>query len=82
MKLTQEDAAQIETIMSSMDCQKGFRCYQSGFDNICPASQRGLEMYADCRDASNAPCEFRIPFGHGAFCKCPLRVFIANYLHK
>ena len=46
MKLTQEHTEQIEAIMSSMDCSKGFKCYESDFDNICRAAHRGLEMYA------------------------------------
>mgnify|MGYP001598516536 FL=1 len=82
MKLTQEYTEQIEEIMSSMDCPKGFQCYESYFDNICQAAHRGLEMYADCCDIGNTTCEFRIPFGYGAFCRCPLRVFIANHLKK
>ncbi len=82
MQLTQEQTEQIEEIMSSMDCPKGFQCYESGFANICRAAHRGLEMYADCCDVGNATCEFRVPFGYGAFCRCPLRVFIAKRMKK
>lgn len=82
MELTQEHKRQIEKIMSAMSCQKDFECYKSGFDNICKATHRGLDMYADCCDESKTICEFRVPFGYGAFCRCPLRVYIAKNFKK
>jgi hypothetical protein len=82
MELTQEHAKQIKEIISSMDCHKDFKCYKSGFDNICTATYCGLDTYADCCDPNKTTCEFRVPFGHGAFCRCPLRVYIAKYLKK
>lgn len=82
MELTQEDTKQIEEIISSMECRKDFKCYKSGFDNICKATHRGLDNYADCCDAGKATCEFRVPFGCGVFCRCPLRVYVAKHLKK
>jgi hypothetical protein len=43
---------------------------------------RGLDTYADCLDPSRQTCEFKVPFGHGTFCRCPLRVYIAKNLKK
>lgn len=82
MKLTQEYAEQIEGIISSMDCPKEFKCYKSNFENICRAADRGLDTLADCCDAGTTTCEFRVSFGRGAFCRCPLRVFVAKHLDK
>jgi hypothetical protein len=82
VELTQEHKTQIEEIMSSMDCEKDFECYKSGFDNICEAVHRGLDTYADCFDESRTTCKFKVPFGHGTFCKCPLRIYIAKNLKK
>jgi hypothetical protein len=82
VQLTEEHAEQIEDIMSSMDCQKDFKCYKSDFDNICIAADRGLDTLADCCDQGNTTCQFRVPFGQSAFCRCPLRVYIAKHLKK
>lgn len=78
MELNQENKSQIEKIVSSMDCPKDFKCYKSGFDNICEAVYHGLESYANCVDEKITICKFRILFGYGAFCKCPLRVYLAK----
>ena len=82
MELTQDNTRQIEEIISSMVCSKDFKCYKSGFDDICKATYRGLDEYADCRDPGKTICEFRVPFGRGVFCRCPLRVYVAKYLKK
>jgi hypothetical protein len=82
VELTQEHKTQIEEIMSSMDCERDFECYKSGLDNICEAAYRGLDVYADCFDESRTTCKFKVPFGRGTFCKCPLRVYIAKNLKK
>ncbi|UCD00056.1 MAG: hypothetical protein JSW66_09270 [Phycisphaerales bacterium] len=82
MELTKEHTEQIEGIMSSMDCQKDFKCYKSDFDSICRAVHRGLDTLADCCDHGNTACAFRVPFGRGAFCRCPLRIYIAKHFKK
>ena len=82
MKLTQEHTEQIKGIMASMDCSKEFKCYKSNFENICLATDRGLNSLAGCGDAGSTTCEFRVPFGDGAFCRCPLRVYVAKHLNK
>jgi len=82
VELTQEQKSKVEEIMSSVDCPKDCECYKSGFENICKAEDRGLDTYADCFDESRTTCKFRILFGCGAFCKCPLRVYIAKHLKK
>ena len=82
MELALDHERQIEEIMSSMDCPKDFECYKSGFDNICTAADRGLDTYADCFDEDGTTCRFKVPFGDGTFCKCPLRVYVAKNLKK
>jgi hypothetical protein len=82
VELTRENIEQIEEIVSSMDCPKDFKCYKCQFEDICKATYRGLEAYADCCDFGKTTCEFRVPFGNGVFCRCPLRVYVAKHLKK
>ena len=82
MELTEEKRRQIEEIMAAMECPKDFQCYKSGLEDICRAKDRGMEGYVDCLDKNRESCDFRVPFGGGAFCKCPLRVYLVKNLGK
>lgn len=77
-----EQKRRIEEIMAGMECELDFECYKSGFEKICKARDRGLPNYVDCLEESRTMCGFRVPFGSGAYCKCPLRVYIAKTLKK
>ena len=71
----------IEQIMADMNCSGDFECYKSGYANLCKAKNNGMGGYADClEDQIKCKCEFRVPFGSGTFCHCPLRVYIAKNL--
>ena len=80
MDLTDEQKKRIEEIMASMECSKDFKCYKSDFENICIAKDKGLEEYADCLEKAHEYCEYKLSFGSGILCKCPLRVYIAKNL--
>ena len=82
MNLTGMQKDEIEKIMSSMDCPCDFECYKSGFENMCKAEYNGLGDFANCLEKSGTTCIFRLPFGFGIFCSCPLRVYIARELGK
>jgi hypothetical protein len=68
----------IEEIMASMTCSKDFECQKEGFEHLRPAKDRGLKDYVDCLDEGGEPCEFKVPFGSGAFCRCPVRVYLVK----
>jgi hypothetical protein len=70
----------IEEIAPGMKCPKGFACAESGFEELCKAQDRGLESYLECLERNAWNCPFAVPFGHGHFCECPLRVYIAKTL--
>lgn len=73
----------IEQITADMNCPKDFECYKSGFDNLCKAKDNGIDGYAAClEDDINCNCGFRIRFGHGVLCHCPLRVYVAKNIEK
>ena len=81
MQDLEEHKEKIEQIMADMNCSGDFECYKSGFDTLCKAKKNTMVGYADClEDQIECKCEFRVPFGKGAFCHCPLRVYIAKNL--
>ena len=82
MVLTGRQKDEVQKIMASMDCPCGFECYKSGFQKMCRAEYHGLDDFANCLEGADTICKFRLPFGFGVFCTCPLRVYIANKLGK
>ena len=82
MDLTDRQKEEVEKIMASMDCPCNFKCYKSGFKNLCKAEYHGFGDFANCLEKSGTICKFRVPFGLGAFCSCPLRVYIARKLKE
>jgi len=75
---TKED---IEKIISGMECAKGFKCNQSGFNNLCHAKDIGIDSFVECLETETKGCQFSFPFGMSHLCKCPLRVYIANEMN-
>jgi hypothetical protein len=71
-----------EAIIGGMRCPKGYRCYVSGFDNLCRARDIGIESYLECLEKNPKSCAFSFPFGLIYLCQCPLRIFIAKNLKK
>ncbi len=80
--LRAEDCRRIEEIIGKMTCPKGFRCAESGFENLCKARDFGVESYLDCLDENRSLCRFALPFADIYLCQCPLRVFLAKKLRR
>ena len=72
----------IEEIMAGMTCPKAFRCAESGFEVLCRARDVGHEGYLECLEKRETMCTFALSFGHGRYCQCPLRVYLAKKLKK
>lgn len=81
-EMREEDRRLIEEIIGGMTCPKGFRCAESGFENLCQARDFGVESYLDCLDQSREHCRFALPFADIYLCQCPLRVFLAKKLRR
>lgn len=77
IEMEQKHKEAIEKIMTEMDCPKDFQCYKSGFAKLCKA-KRFLAGYADCLEENSQLCRFSVPSGDGLFCRCPLRVYVAE----
>ena len=78
--MKQNDNKYIEKIIGGMTCPKDFKCYKSGFENLCKAKDGGLKGYLDCLEETPQKCKFALAFGHGYFCRCPLRIYISKGL--
>ena len=77
-----EHKEKIEQIMAEMNCPKDFKCYKSDFEKLCKAKDNGLNGYADCLESDWDTCPFKLSFGYGKFCCCPLRVYFAQNVDK
>jgi hypothetical protein len=82
MEITTEQKTQIEEIVSGMECPKDFKCYKSGFENLCKTKIFQDGGAIECLDESSWLCEFCFGFGMGYFCQCPLRKYIAKHFYK
>jgi len=82
MVVTEEQKKTIEKIIGQLDCRKDFRCYKSGFEDLCKAKDIGLESHLQCLEEAPFKCPFSVHFGRSYFCNCPLRVYIAKTLEK
>jgi hypothetical protein len=77
-----EHVEQIEKIVASMTCSKGFECFKSGFENLCRANIVGNSQIIECAPENRQSCEYRFGFMDKSFCKCRLRYYIARNLNK
>jgi hypothetical protein len=73
---------EIENIIGKIKCPKSFKCYESGFDNICRAKDFGIESFLLCLENNPRDCKFSIPFKRSYLCHCPLRIYLSKKLKK
>ncbi len=67
MEVTQEHKTQIEEIISGMECTKDFKCYKSGFEDLCK-----IEIFRDgelveCLEKHLQLCKLGFHFGYGYY---------------
>lgn len=75
-----EPNPEIEKIISTMKCSKGFICYKSNFEQLCKVINPGEGKIIECSPLNQGPCAYRFSFMGKVFCKCPLRYYIAKNL--
>ena len=83
--MKEEDRKRIEEIINGMQCPKGFKCAENGFENLCRTKHFGGELFLQCLEETSPPCPFAGVYDQGfqmRFCQCPLRVYIAKHLGK
>ena len=77
MGIAKKGKAEIESIISEMDCPRGYSCYKSGFENLCHVRFLSGDKIIECLDAESDGCRYSEEIGFGTICKCPLRLYIA-----
>ena len=77
-----EHYREIERIMASMKCPKGFVCYRSGFRDLCKVTTVGEGKIIECSPENRGPCVYRFSFAGRVFCKCALRYYVARNLKR
>ena len=82
MDFTAEHEKQIKKIMDSTECPCDFKCYRSGFTELCKARDMGMETFLECLEPKASECRLAVLFGDKIFCKCQLRFYISRKLNK
>ncbi len=59
-------------------CSKDFKCFTSGFKDICNAEDIALNAYVKCKEKNPVFCKFSLFFGTEYYCDCPIRVYLAK----
>ena len=79
MKIPAEHEAEIQRIISSMECPRQGECCD-------PDSERDIRVYylgeanlVECLDECGRECPFAVPFGRSVFCRCPIRNYFAEH---
>jgi hypothetical protein len=83
MELTAEQELDIKQIMAEMDCPKGFRCYESKFEDLSPVETFPGDNIVECRKSEEWYCPMALASSVSKiFCKCPLRRYVALELGR
>lgn len=81
MEITDGQRTTIQGMIGGMQCQKGFECYQSGFQKLCKVQSVLGSKLIECQDDGQKACQFAVDFGCGRFCECPLRYLVLKTLN-
>ena len=81
MIITYGQKKKIEELSSDIECGHDFKCYNSGFSDVCKVKNNGTEEFLQCLDDSR-DCGFSLSFGKIYHCLCPVRIYIASELKK
>jgi hypothetical protein len=81
-ELEQEFKKEIEEIMSRMKCPKDFKCYKSGFKELCKSKDTRVGSFVECLEENYRACIFSQPFENKRFCLCSMRTHIVKKLGK
>lgn len=73
---------EIEEIIGNLNCPKDFKCYISGFKDLCKAKAVRGENHLLCLEEEPTSCTFSVLVGNTYYCQCPLRMYITLKLNK
>jgi hypothetical protein len=82
MTSSDELEKELRKITDGLRCSKDFKCYRSGFENLCKAKIAGTEaQILICLEKQPQKCKFLNLVG-GYICECPLRIYVSKKLKK
>ena len=82
MTFDEELEKDIAKILGKLQCPKDFKCYRSGFEDLCKVKVVGTEsQMLVCLEKQPKKCKF-VNLAGGYICECPLRAYIAKNLKK
>ena len=72
----------LKTIEATTRCRRGYDCIFNGNKPLCEVTQfLACQVYfVNCAPGSS--CNYRVAFGEGFFCTCPVRQEIYNRYKK
>gem|GEM_PF-6632455 len=65
-----------------MERPKSFRCYESRLTTLCRARDVALKSHLEYLEKQSERCSFPVPLGHAFYCRCAVRIYVANALGK
>ena len=80
MEIDREQESRIKALMAKTDCSKDFKCYKSGFKDLCKVEHLSSANMFLCLDKEGWVCEFALFSGDRCFCRCQVRKEIASEL--
>ena len=80
--MEQDHEKELQEIIGGFTCPKDFKCYKSGFEDLCRAKDVGIHSILECLEEDAALCLFSINVHDAYYCECPLRIYIAKRLKK
>ena len=86
VKPTIDQIDEIAKIISKQECPFDFKCYKSGFEDLCgavlgPILDTGSPI-VECIDENRKQCRHSSPFASAFICTCPLRCYIARNFRR
>jgi hypothetical protein len=83
VELSAAQEQEIKGIMADSECPKGFECYASKFEGVCPIGRRYGTDLIECKSPNGQHCPMSFVFGHNLrFCRCKLRKYAAFQLQR
>jgi len=80
--MEQDLEKELQEIMGGFTCPKDFKCYKSGFENLCQANDVGKQTFVQCLELNPDGCSFSKLIAIAYICYCPLRIYISKKLKK
>jgi hypothetical protein len=78
----QIDHDEIEQILAEFECPEDFKCYKSGFGDVCRVVDVETRVpLLLCLEEKPRECEF-LYLSAKSICKCPLRAHLARKLKE